>query len=84
MTAQTFIDIATTVLAKFAHKDDCFEAPEIVSHPTTGQIGMACKACKRLVVITKVDKAPVVEKEKTDDDGNPHLPTPRSRPRFKL
>ena len=84
MTAQTFIDIATTVLAKFAHKDDCFEAPEIVSHPTTGQIGMACKACKRLVVITKVDKAPVVEKAKADGDDSQRSPELRPRPRFKL
>jgi hypothetical protein len=75
MTAQAFLASATNVLAQFKHKDGCFEAPDIVSHPMTGQLGMACKACKRLVVITNVDKAPVVAPG--DDDERPVPAVPR-------
>lgn len=78
MTATAFIALAQNALSKFTHAVDCSNEPEVVTHPVTGAIGIACKGCKRLIVISKVDKAG------TSDNSTLPSTTEQPRPRFKI
>ena len=56
MTATKFHELLSRAIAEFEHGLGCFEAPEIASNPSNGNIAVLCKACGKVVVLTQSEQ----------------------------